>query len=172
VTCLRGYLLQRASPPTEEDIDVSRLLGYDWRLLSANQKTDAASTSPASLTLLAVLWRVGVCANINDCWGDGGASMWSAWHLIEERDPSLTAAVKTGREGRGVHMKLSSYAHQPAFGLFFFFFLLLPHEESRVFSRGGEPMNWFLISCVKRPHIVDWLYVARWGCLSSPERRS
>lgn len=58
-----------------------------------------------------------VCSHINDCWGDGGASMWSAWHLIEGRDAPLTAAVKTGREGHREHMKLSLYSHLPAFGL-------------------------------------------------------
>lgn len=120
-----GYLLQRASPPTEEDIDENWLLGYEWRDLSANQRRDAASTSPASLTLLAVLWRVRVCSDINDCWGDGGASMWSAWHLIEGRDAPSTAAVKTEREGHREHMNVSPTCFRTPLRFFVF-----PHAEA------------------------------------------
>lgn len=58
MTCSCGYFLQRASL-TEAEIDENGLLGYEWRLLSPNQRRDAASASPASLTLLAVLWRAG-----------------------------------------------------------------------------------------------------------------
>ncbi|TNN66320.1 hypothetical protein EYF80_023456 [Liparis tanakae] len=51
----------------QKKTDENGLLGYDRRLPSANQSRDAASSSPASLTLLAVLRRVGVCSDINDC---------------------------------------------------------------------------------------------------------
>lgn len=105
-----------------------------------------------------------VCSHINDCWGDGGASMWSAWHLIEGRDAPLTAAVKTGREGHWEHMKAVSMLSSACFWTSSSCFTL---TQKQCVLRWKQEQNWFLINCVKIrwPHIVDGLYVARWGFL-------
>lgn len=89
------------------------------------------------------------------------------------RDAFVTAAVKTkgreGREGHEDHTNLSPFLRHTAFGLCRFASCRNPCDFPR-----NRDHNWFLISCVRtrRPHIVDWLYVARWGSLPSSEGRT
>lgn len=152
--------------------------GGDWRLLPANQSADAASISPSSPSPLALLRGVRVCSDINDCWGDGSGiyvvrltldrAEWCA--LSRRRLCRSCWEWALGDEGHREHSEpVILRLNWVFFSSFFFFFFFLWTSQLRFALLSRTEAVCFAVDqsreliCVKirRPHIVDRLYVAR-----------
>lgn len=152
--------------------------GGDWRLLPANQSADAASISPSSPSPLALLRGVRVCSDINDCWGDGSGiyvvrltldrAEWCA--LSRRRLCRSCWEWALGDEGHREHSEpvilRLNWVFFPSFFFFFFFlwtsqlrFALLSRTEAVCFA--VDQSRELICVKIRRPHIVDRLYVAR-----------